>query len=301
MKKIIALILTAVMVLAVFCSCGSDSSENFTGDPSKPSEGSQSSISNETVLSDDDGLKIVKTYRLELETLAFDKASELIASAAEALGGYISESSEKNTSITEDTEALQYATYTVRIPADKTEEYLDAIEAECNILRSSLTTEDITDSYYDYQAQLDSLKIQEERLTEIVEQTTSLDYLITLEDKLAQIRTEINALNSKLQLMDKSVNYSYVYLTLSEVKELLSVSEESYWQRVSNAFAGAISTFTAVMSEIFIGLLWILPFLLLGAVIAIVIISVERKKKNRRRNQNPSDKDSAPSDTEEKK
>ena len=55
------------------------------------------------------------------------------------------------------------------------------------------------------------------------------------------------------------------------------------------------------MSEIFIGLLWILPFLLLGAVIAIVIISVERKKKNRRRNQNPSDKDSAPSDTEEKK
>ena len=252
-------------------------------------------------MSDDDGLKIVKTYRLELETLAFDKASELIASAAEALGGYISESSEKNTSITEDTEALQYATYTVRIPADKTEEYLDAIEAECNILRPSLTTEDITDSYYDYQAQLDSLKIQEERLTEMVEQTTSLDYLITLEDKLAQIRTEINALHSKLQLMDKSVNYSYVYLTLSEVKELQSVSEESYWQRVSNAFAGAISTFTAVMCEIFIGLLWILPFLLLGAVIAIVIISVERKKKNRRRNQNPSDKDSAPSDTEEKK
>lgn len=233
------------------------------------------------IVTDDDPItrKIVKTYRLELETLDFTKAGTLIVSTAEALGGYVSESSERSTSISGSSGSTRYASYTIRVPADKADEYLEAIEAECNVLRSTLTTEDITDSYYGYKAQLDSLLLQEERLTAMLEKADSLDYLLTLEDKLAQVRAEINSINSKLQLMDKSVNYSYVYITLSEVYKYQPAAQISYWQRVGNAFTGAFETFGNVISTAFLGIVWVLPFLLLGGIIAVIIIAAERSKR----------------------
>ena len=234
------------------------------------------------------------SYRLELETLDFTKAGTLIVSTAEALGGYVSESSERSTSISGSSGSTRYASYTIRVPADKADEYLEAIEAECNVLRSTLTTEDITDSYYGYKAQLDSLLLQEERLTAMLEKADSLDYLLTLEDKLAQVRAEINSINSKLQLMDKSVNYSYVYITLSEVYKYQPAAQISYWQRVGNAFTGAFETFGNVISTAFLGIVWVLPFLLLGGIIAVIIIAAERSKRKKRKNRNTSD-------TEEKK
>ena len=177
------------------------------------------------------------------------------------------------------------------------EEYLETLRTTCNVLRSSLSTDDITDSYYDYQAKLDSLRLQEERLTAMLEKADSLDYMITLEDKLTEIRTEINAINSALQLMDKAVNYSYVYLTLSEVKEYSPPSGESYWQRIGKAFVGAMDTFVDVMGEIFIVIIWISPFLLLGIIIAIVIVAVKHRKKKDKMKKGTD----TSSDTDEKK
>lgn len=282
MKKRFALILSLLMLLSIFCSCGSkDSSYGGEQNPgNETSDDSQSDISKDAVSTEESPeKKIIKTYHLTLESTNFKEDAALIVSAAEALGGYISESSETNTSITDSKDALKYGTYTVRVPADKVEEYLETLRTTCNVLRSSLSTDDITDSYYDYQAKLDSLRLQEERLTAMLEKADSLDYMITLEDKLTEIRTEINAINSTLQLMDKAVNYSYVYLTLSEVKEYNPPSEESYWQHVGKTFVDAMDTFVDVMGGIFIVIIWISPFLLLGIIIAIVIVAVKHRKK----------------------
>lgn len=299
MKKSIALLLSLLMLLAVFCSCGSSKDSYDPGgyDGNSPSKGEESGdVFKDDIATDDDSVtrKIVKTYKLELETLDFTKASTLIVSTAEALGGYVSESSERSTSVSGSSDSTRYASYTVRVPADKVDEYLEAIEAECNVLRSTLTTEDITDSYYGYKAQLDSLLLQEERLTAMLEKADSLDYLLTLEDKLTQVRSQINSINSKLQLMDKSVNYSYVYITLSEVRKYQPAVEISYWQRVGNAFTGAFETFGNVISTVFLGIVWVLPFLLLGGIIAVIIIAAERSKRKKQKDRNTGD-------TEEKK
>lgn len=300
MKKSIALLLSLLMVLALFCSCG-DSKSTYDSDPlpgqngDDPSKEENSELSKDEISSEDDVTrKIVKTYRLELEALDYAKASALIISAAESVGGYVAESNERSTSLSSSSGNTRYASYTIRVPADKADEYLEAIQTECNVLRSSLTTEDVTDSYYGYKAQLESLLLQEERLTAMLEKADSLDYLLTLEDKLTQVRSQINTINSKLQLMEKSVDYSYVYITLSEVHQYQPTAEISYWQRVGNAFTGAFETFGTVISSVFIGFIWVLPFLLLGGVIAVVIVAAERNKRKKRK---------APpqNDTEEKK
>lgn len=232
MKKRFALILSLLMLLSIFCSCGSkDSSYGGEQNPgNETSDDSQSDISKDAVSTEESPeKKIIKTYHLTLESTNFKEDAALIVSAAEALGGYISESSETNTSITDSKAASKYGTYTVRVPADKVEEYLETLRTTCNVLRSSLSTDDITDSYYGYQAKLDSLRLQEERLTAMLEKADSLDYMITLEDKLTEIRTEINAINSALQLMDKAVNYSFdLLLPLSFLKQYSTLAGNAF-------------------------------------------------------------------------
>lgn len=290
MKKGLALFLSLLMVLMMFCSCG-NSGEDFN--PGTSSGGKDDGNPPSEVLPDDmaqdtsPSRKIIKTYKLELETLEYDKAIKQIVADAEALGGYISNSSEKNTSISESSNAAKYATYTVRIPSDKTEEYIEFLSEYCNILRSSLSTEDITDSYYSYTAQLESLKLQEERLTAMLKQANTLDYMITLENKLVQVRAEINAINTKLQLMDKSVTYSYIYINLSEVQKYQPTVTKNYWGRLGSSFTGALNAFVDVLGGALIVIVWLLPFLITGGVIAIIVIKISRH--NRKKKQQPTD------------
>ena len=97
MKKRFALILSLLMLLSIFCSCGSkDSSYSGEQNPgNETSDDSQSDISKDAVSTEESPeKKIIKTYHLTLESTNFKEDAALIVSAAEALGGYISESSE---------------------------------------------------------------------------------------------------------------------------------------------------------------------------------------------------------------
>jgi hypothetical protein len=234
--------------------------------------------------------KIIKTYRVRMETLTYDEAVSLITSAAQSFGGYIAEASQEGIG-TGSSYGTRSATYTVRIPAENADAYIEHISGDCNVLSSSLTTQDVTDAYYGYQARLESLVIQEERLSAMMEKAETLSDLLTLEDKLSDVRAEINGINSSLQLMEKSVSYSYVYVTLREVKEYQEPEEESYLSRMGSSFVGAFKSFVNVLGEILIVLIWVLPYLIVAAVILTVLVVYNVRRKRKKTNEDREKKD----------
>lgn len=290
MKKRIALILTLLMALSILTSCGSavmkDAAENnYKSDGYMYSE-SVSSNDMAVDFSDKDTSldvvekKIIKTYRIYLESKAFDDALALITSEAEKFGGYVSQSSVSGNA---STGRSRSASYTVRIPSADAEAYLDTISAVCNVRSSSLTTDDITDSYYDSKARMESLVEQESRLDAMMDKAQTLSEMLAIEDKLTDVRAEINALNKQIQLMDKSVDYSYVYVELSEVIEY-HVEDPTYLQRLGESFGDSFVNFAEVLGEALIIFIWILPFLLVGGTIAIVAVTISLKKKRTKKN-----------------
>ncbi len=50
-------------------------------------------------------------------------------------------------------------------------------------MRAQQKTPDVTDQYYDVQAELDALKIQQERLLTMMEQADKMEDLIALEER----------------------------------------------------------------------------------------------------------------------
>lgn len=294
MKKRIALILTLLMALSILTSCGSavmmDAAENnykseydYTYSESVSAGGTEVDFSDkDTTLDAADTVekKIVKTYRIYLESKAFDDALSLITNEAERLGGYVSQSSVSGNA---STGRSRSASYTVRIPSADVEAYIDTISAVCNVRSTSLTTDDITDSYYGSKARMESLVEQESRLEAMMDKAQTLSEMLAIEDKLTDVRAQINALNKQIQLMDKSVDYSYIYVDLSEVIEY-HVEDPTYLQRLGESFGDSFVNFVEVLGEVLIIFVWILPFLLVGGVIAIVAVTISQKKKRTKKN-----------------
>ncbi len=282
------------MILFLFTSCADggasmDSSTYNGGSGYKsessdftPSENDMESDGKETDVSEAER-KIIKTYRLRMETLSYDSAVNQITAAAQSFGGYVAEASQDGQGISESSYQTRSATFTIRVPADKAEAFLAYISEGQNVLSSSLYTEDVTDSYYGYKARLDSLVVQEERLMAMMEKAETLSELLQLEDKLSEVRAEINGISSRLQLMDKSVDYSYVYITLNEVKEYKEPEKESYFSRMVASFGDAFASFAEVVGEVFIAFIWVLPYVIVVGVIALVVILILTRDRRRRK------------------
>lgn len=301
MKKLLALLLVVCFAFAL-CACGAEPespsrisvSKSASGDNGWYLDGttesetyySKSSEDGEpipdsgevselltTVEVSDVSRKVIKRVYLELETKEYDKALGTIKTKADSFGGYVSDMNERRSGNS------RYISLTVRIPAEFLDDYTNAVGENCNILSNRLTSEDITDSYYNVKGRMDGLIEQEARLSALIEKADTLDYLIKLEKALSEVRGQINELNYQLQIYDKSVTYSYVNISLYEVIEYQDVEEPTFWQKIGRAFTGGFDTFGSVLKGVVIAVTWALPFLAVAAVIVVIILIGEKKKK----------------------
>jgi hypothetical protein len=223
--------------------------------------------------------KLVYTGSMDLETKEFDESlAEILALVGEN-GGYVSSQEVSGASMRYQGSSYERtATLTVRIPSADFERVMTDVAGICNMTSQSMWVEDISDTYYDTQAHLDTLKLQEERLLAILEQATQLDDIITIESSLSDVRYQIESITAKLRRMDNRVDYSTLTLYLREVVEY---SEQKTTVTFGERLAAAAKRGGAKISNFFQGLaLWIvedLPVTLLWIVLigAVVFIAVK--------------------------
>lgn len=299
-KRVILVILSLLFVFAL-CSCGAGSQAEPTSGVSVRNSGggwySDKATSAESYYEKPDGTpeiqpsdgeefsrKIIKRQYLTVETLAFDEALAKITGFVSDMGGYFAATDISNNSIRGYYSNVRRATLSVRIPEDKLEAFVAKISSSdtFNILRNSLSTEEVTDTYYDLKAQLDALMAQEARLTELMNEAKNLSDMLTIENKLTSVRREINSVSSRIQYYDKAVAMSFVEITLDEVEKYEPTKEKTFFDKVGEAFVGAWEVFGEFLSGAVIVFLWILPFVLtLGVIAAIVIVVVLKNKKKK--------------------
>ena len=291
MKKIISLLLVLLLMLTMLASCGAEDKNFNAGGESTPTVGAPGSSESEKGegensyidTAEDYARKIIKTYDITLETKNYDDARDVIMKTASTMGGYLSDSSEKDT-VDYNGKKTRHATFTVRVPSEKVDSYVETIAENASVLSKKLSTQDITTSYYDLQSQLESLLEQEARIKKLMDEATNYNYLLELDDKLTSIRTQINNINKQIQLYDKSVALSFVYVTLDEVAEYTEIVEEepTFGARIAEAFLGTFENFWFFCQDLFVAVIWMLPVLIIaGVVIPPIVISKKKKRAKR--------------------
>lgn len=231
---------------------------------------------------------VIKTVNLTMQTLEFDKGVDDIESVVLAYEGFMQDSYVQGKSMFEK-HGTRSASFTIRIPSERLDVFVNEMSQKYNVIDKRQSGEDITDSYYDTDARLKSLKVQEDRLIAMLEKAGELEYLLQVERELANVRYEIESLTSTLLRMQNRVNMSTVYLSLQEVIEYTPVDPPpvTFGQRIVYTFSNSINSFKEFTQGLILVVVWILPFILLLGVIAAVIIIISVKANKRKKNEKP--------------
>lgn len=231
--------------------------------------------------------KIIYSGHVYLETTAFDDALAALDQAVKEFGGFVQDSNVNGNTRRNDDGTFRvvdrWATYVVRIPTDRFDAFMTLTDGIGNVTSSSRTAENVTSQYTDYEARLDSLRIQEERLLALLEESGDLESLITLEERLSEVRYEIESIERNLRNLDQRLAYSTVTLELQEV-EIYTPSvpvQRTFGEKLSNAFADGWSGFVRGLQNFTIGLALYLPTLVLLAVIAVAVVLIVRALRRR--------------------
>ncbi len=230
----------------------------------------------------DTGRKLIKTVDLQVETESFDELLLSVFHRTESFSGYIEESYTYNGS--------QYygrgtrnANMTIRIPADKLEEFLSEISEISNVISRNDRVTDVTLRYVDMESHKKALMAEQERLLELLGQAENIEDIISIESRLSEVRYQIESMESQLRTMDNQVNYSTIYLSIEEVKQYTPVAEQSIGEKIVTGFQRSLVDIGSGFVNFGVGFLIYLPYIVLWAVaIAAALLFIRLAIKKRR-------------------
>lgn len=233
--------------------------------------------------------KIIYSANISAETTQFDEAVARIEAMVASYQGFVESSNVYgNTRYNDDgttTVVDRHASYALRIPADKFEQFMSETSSIGNVLSSNRYAENVTSTYTDYEARLSSLRTQEERLLAMLEKTEDVESLVALEERLADVRYETESIERNLRNMDMQIRYSTVSIDLDEVEIYTPTVtvQRTFGEKFADAFSDGWRSFGRSFQRLLLNLTEALPSLILLAVIIIVVVVIVRRcvKKSR--------------------
>jgi hypothetical protein len=171
---------------------------------------------------------------------------------------------------------------TIKVPAEKFEGSFQNIIGMGTLINQNSTSNDITLQYRDIEARVTNLKVQEKHLQEIMTKAKTVEETLKVEVELNRVRTEIDIMTGNLKNWDQLVEYSTIYVNMTEVKEaeLKKVDVPGVWQNAKDGFISAINSIRYGIERVFVFLVSAIPYLLiLGAGLLLSLLWIKRNKK----------------------
>ena len=166
-----------------------------------------------------------------------------------------------------DEKAEKWSTYraTVRVPSRVYDDFCNEV-AELGDLRSkNASTENVSQEYSDLSTTLKIYEQKENRYLELLAKAQDEANAVAIEEKLTGVQVEIAKLKTRMNQIKTDVAYSYVYVTINEVKEYHAepVHTDTFGERLSNTLKDAGKGFLNFLENLLFFLIYALPYLIL--------------------------------------
>lgn len=149
--------------------------------------------------------KLVRNARLTLEVRDeddFKPTIEKLGKMAESMGGYVQVESSEST--------------TLFVPTQRLDEAILQVEKLGEVTARNISVVDATANYVDMQIRIDNLQKMRARLTELVNQSTSVKEVLEVERELARVTSELERLEGQLRVLDRDTTYATLYISLDK-------------------------------------------------------------------------------------
>lgn len=238
------------------------------------------------------GQKIIFSGQVNLETLDFEKTKTDLCQYIASIGGFIQNSSVQGGGI--GYAGSKSAEYVFRVPKAKYNQSLIDLKKFGTVVLEQSRGEDVTEQYFDTEARLKSLKIQQERLHTLLSKADKMEDILKIEKELQITLYEIENYTGTLRKWDSLVEYSTLMVKISEVEQIKPVTpkeKDGFFQRIAFSFKNSLIGVGEFLQDFVIALAAALPVIIPLGLICYLVFKIMKKKIQKLRKKEISDKD----------
>ena len=201
--------------------------------------------------------KLIKRGNVNIEVQNLKNAQESVEKWCKDFGGYIESFSENTNS----------ANFNLRIPSVKFDEALNYVGEFGTVKSKNISTQDVSEQFYDLQGRLATKKIMQERLQKYLGQAKDVKDMLQIEKELNNTISEIESMEGRMKRLSGQIEYSSVNIFL----ELpYRTSDEGF---VWPDFLQGFREFLSNCVDFFVGLFGIMVYAIVFGVPIIAILA----------------------------
>jgi hypothetical protein len=237
--------------------------------PDSKSSGGSASTSSDVITR-----QVVTTGTVVIKTANPIAAADKAASITDGAGGRVDDRNQTAATTSNPAEA----TLTLRIPSSRLTHALAALKKLGAVESVAIATDDVTTKSEDLGARITALQTSITRLLALEAKATTTADLITLEGDIASRQGDFESLTAQQSYLNDQVSMSTIKLQLLAPSVAIVKPGPP---TPGSAFIAGLSGFGAFFNWVFLVLVYLLPWLVLGAAVWVGIVYLLRRRRRR--------------------
>jgi len=158
---------------------------------------------------------VIRSANLSIVVPEPSASVQEIANLASRMGGFVVSSNVFQTFFSEANVSAERASITIRVPAERLDEALEAIRAGATEIQSeNISGQDVTQEFTDLESRLRNLVAAEEQLLEIMSSARETEDVLRVFENLRQVSEEIEVIKGRIQYLSESARLSAISVEL---------------------------------------------------------------------------------------
>jgi Domain of unknown function (DUF4349) len=208
------------------------------------------------------GPKIIKqaTLALDVKKGSFDQQFQQATLIAGRHGGFVADSQSS-------TAGRRSGSLVIRVPADQFEATLGELKGLGKTRSQGVTGSDVTAQFVDLQARLRNWETQESVLLKLLTKSKSIDDSIKVQRALQDVQLAIEEIRGQLRVLNDQTDFSTISVSMTEAGPVAGPPKKR--PSLVRAWHKALDGFVAVIAAVVVGVGYLTPIVLMGAVLFI--------------------------------
>ena len=168
----------------------------------------------------------------------------------------------------------------IRIPSADYDNFCRDAEAIGDMRRKNASVQNLTTEYSDLKTTLKIYEAKEQRYLDLLENTKDEKQAVAIEEELTSIQIEIARIKTRMNNIEGDVAYSYINLTLNEVREYteepVEIKTDTFGQRLKNTVSRTWDKFLEFLEGLLFFIIRVFPYAVLFGIAAFIISKLKK-------------------------
>ncbi|MFE3607617.1 DUF4349 domain-containing protein [Streptomyces goshikiensis] len=205
---------------------------------------------------------VIRTATLAIETPDAQKALAAARTATDGAGGYVGNESTKRGE-----DGRITSTLTLRVPGERFDAVLGAMEGSGKLLNRKVEAQDVTEKVADVDSRVKSQQASVVRVREMMDKASALGDVVMLESELSKRQSDLESLLAQQTALKDQTSMGTITVEVSEPPVERAAPEKEKEPTFTDALSGGWNVFAGLVRKLGLALAAVLPFAVTAALV----------------------------------